>query len=507
MALFTRPGGAAAVCALATASPVFADVTSQQVWDDMRAYVDGLGYEMSAEETTSGDTLDLSEIAISLPIPDVGGTAEVRIEALSLTDNDDGTVSIVYPEENRVDVEIRPEEGDQLDMTFLLTQSGLGITASGTPEQMTYDYEADEVGLSLERFAENGEVMPREAMAMAMTLDDMTGQSILSGDTVRDIAQTMSAARLAYDLTVAPPDEDGRMVLTGAMEGLSLDGSLALPEGVDLADMGAALKSGYAVDSTIRYTGGNADFTFEDDGDTMAGTSSSDGGSLVSELNADRMRYAATGENTRIDFRGTTLPMPVAFELGQTAFNMLMPVARGDTAQEFDLGLTLGDFTMDEELWQIFDPQGQLPRDPATVSFDISGALRLLTDILDPAAMEEFGSGGQMPVEPEEIALNDLTVRALGAELTGEGEATFDASDMATFPGMPRPSGQIDLQLTGAEALLEKLVSMGLLPEEQAMGARMMMGMFAVPAGDDVLTSTIEINDQGHVLANGQRLQ
>ena len=36
---------------------------------------------------------------------------------------------------------------------------------------------------------------------------------------------------------------------------------------------------------------------------------------------------------------------------------------------------------------------------------------------------------------------------------------------------------------------------------------RMMMGLFAVPTGEDTLTSVIEVNDQGHVLANGQRLK
>jgi hypothetical protein len=48
---------------------------------------------------------------------------------------------------------------------------------------------------------------------------------------------------------------------------------------------------------------------------------------------------------------------------------------------------------------------------------------------------------------------------------------------------------------------------MGLLPEDQVMGARMMMGVFATPVGDDMLTSTIEVNAEGHVIANGQRLQ
>ncbi|HKK96878.1 MAG TPA: DUF2125 domain-containing protein, partial [Marivita sp.] len=62
--------------------------------------------------------------------------------------------------------------------------------------------------------------------------------------------------------------------------------------------------------------------------------------------------------------------------------------------------------------------------------------------------------------------------------------------------------------VSGANALIDKLISMGVLTSEDAMGARMMMGMFAVP-GDapDSLNSTITINEQGHVLANGMRIQ
>ena len=73
---------------------------------------------------------------------------------------------------------------------------------------------------------------------------------------------------------------------------------------------------------------------------------------------------------------------------------------------------------------------------------------------------------------------------------------------------MPRPKGGVDLTLVGGNGLLDKLVGMGLLPEEQAMGARMMMGLFAVPGeGEDTLNSRIEVNDEGHVLANGQRIR
>ena len=55
--------------------------------------------------------------------------------------------------------------------------------------------------------------------------------------------------------------------------------------------------------------------------------------------------------------------------------------------------------------------------------------------------------------------------------------------------------------------IVDKLVAMGLIPEDQAMGARMMMGMFAVPSGEDELTSKIEFKEDGGVYANGQRIQ
>ena len=35
----------------------------------------------------------------------------------------------------------------------------------------------------------------------------------------------------------------------------------------------------------------------------------------------------------------------------------------------------------------------------------------------------------------------------------------------------------------------------------------MMLSMFAIPTGDDELTSKIEFNSLGQVLANGQRLR
>lgn len=60
----------------------------------------------------------------------------------------------------------------------------------------------------------------------------------------------------------------------------------------------------------------------------------------------------------------------------------------------------------------------------------------------------------------------------------------------------------------GPNGLIDKLIAMGLLSQQDAMGARMMLGMFTVAGSEpDTMTSTIEVDADGHLLANGQRIR
>ena len=82
-----------------------------------------------------------------------------------------------------------------------------------------------------------------------------------------------------------------------------------------------------------------------------------------------------------------------------------------------------------------------------------------------------------------------------------------DNSDMTTYDGMPAPTGKLDLKLVGGNALLDKLVALGVVSQDEAMGARMMVAMFAKSSGGgDELTSQLEFKDK-HFYANGQQLQ
>ena len=184
----------------------------------------------------------------------------------------------------------------------------------------------------------------------------------------------------------------------------------------------------------------------------------------------------------------------------------MAPVLKSEDEQDFAFGLQLVNFTMSDMIWGIFDPTGQLPRDPATVELETSGKALLLVDYLDPAAAAEMTDG--TPGELRAVTVSKLLVNAAGAILQGSGAVTLDNTDKVTLPGMPKPVGAVDLSLSGGNGLLDKLIAMGLFPQEQAMGVRMMMGLFAVP-GDapDTLNSKIEFTQDGQILANGQRIK
>jgi len=152
----------------------------------------------------------------------------------------------------------------------------------------------------------------------------------------------------------------------------------------------------------------------------------------------------------------------------------------------------------------MFDPMAQLPRDPATLILDISGAARMLVDIFDPSRPPTMPTPGELHA----LDLNELQLTFGGAELTGDGAFTFDNTDMVTYDGFPKPLGSVSLKLLGGNGLLDKLIAMGVVPEEQAMGVRMMAGLFAnAGPGPDELNSTIEVREDGGLYANGQRLK
>ena len=170
-----------------------------------------------------------------------------------------------------------------------------------------------------------------------------------------------------------------------------------------------------------------------------------------------------------------------------------------DAPADYSLVMKLSQFSLNEETWALFDPTGALKRDAADLAIDISG--KTIIDI--PGMITADQTGGVPPVPaPESLNITELTLKVAGAALAGTGAFTFDNS-----MGIPMPLGEANVSVTGANALIDGLIATGLLTQDDAMGARMMMGMFMVPgANPDELVSKIEAKEGMQILVNGQPL-
>ncbi len=491
---------ACSAAALLAASPSQADVTAQQVWDNWKESLNvyGDGGVSIGSETMAGNSLTVSDIVLSMDDGDV--SVESLIGTIVFTEQGDGTVSVLMSETNPITIDAGP--GDIAKIT--VTQAGVQMVVSGTPEEMTYDVSADRISISLDEITDSGDAMPVEAI---VTMNGLAGAyTSITGPDLTQIVYDVAASSIDIFFDTDQPDEEVLVNFSGKIMDLGFAGSVATPTDMDMDAPETMFIDGFSVDAGYSFGNSTYIFAFQDGTDTANGTATATGGSLGVMMDYDGAEYSNSLTDLAVSFTGSAIPLPVDFSMGEYGLSVSLPLSQSDVPSEFGAEFRLVDLAVSDMIWSMADPGGVLPHDPATAIFKVSGLGSLFFDLLDPAQAMQIADS-ELPGTLESLSLDDLTVRLAGAEVLGSGAFVFDNTDMMTFPGFPRPEGKLDIAVNGANGLIDKLVQMGLLPQEQVMGARMMMGVFTTPVGDDMLTSTIEVNDQGHVIANGQRLQ
>jgi len=508
MGTYKTVGGIAAASAIfMTSSAAFADVSANDVWADWQDYMTGFGYSVEATETATSNGLTVSDLQMTVPIPEEDMTVSVAMSEMTFSDNGDGTVSISIPPVMPVVLNVADSSGQGAEITLDYKTSGFSMIVSGNSNDMNYAYAAASVGVSLATVVVEGQSIDLGTAGMEMS--NVSGTSQMTTGNIRTVTQEIVSGAVSYAVDISDPSgSDGKFVLNGGTDSATISSMLAMPNEMDLNDMAAAVQAGFAIDAGYEFGPGSMNFTFQEHGDVVQGSTKSNGSEFGVGIDADTVGYGAHTTDLEINFVGGDVPFPVALKMAELGFEMLIPVSKSDEVQDFSLGFVLADFELPDMIWGMVDPSGQLPRDPATIVLDLVGTGKMFFDLLDENQMAAVEGGEMMPGEINTLILNNLVVSAAGATLTGAGDFEFDNNDLQSFDGVPKPIGAIELNLEGGNGLLDKLVAMGLIPEDDAMGARMMMGMFAVPGdGDDALTSTIEFTEDGHVLANGQRLK
>jgi len=501
-----RSYGATFILVLSTQGAL-ADLSAQDVWDDWKSYLSGTGYDVNGTENLSGGTLTVSDVSMMVPIPEEDATVGMKLPEIQFVENGDGTVNVLFPAEFPITFNFAGG-GDEASGEMIYSHDGSAMLVSGDAANMTYDYASPLVELALGKVMADGEEMPEGMVKATISLTDVVTKTNMTVGDIRRYDQNMTIASLNYDFGAKEPGGTDGGSATGSLQGLSFGGTSSIPMGLDFVDFTAMLASGFAFDGAFTYTGGSASMSGVDGSETFGLETSSGGGKIAVAMGNGNLSYDLSQLQTQVDVNTSQLPFPISLSFAEYGAKLAIPIAKSDSEQDFSLGLTLRDFAVPEMLWGMVDPTGVLPHEPATVVLELDGKGKLLFDLFDPEAIDAVDMGEQEPGELNALTIRQLQVSAAGAKLTGNGDFTFNNEDLVSFDGLPAPTGSASLKLVGANGLMDKLISMGLMSDGDAMGARMMMGMLAVPGeGEDTLDSKLEITDDGQILANGQRIK
>ncbi len=509
MSVFYRHSFGAVVAYTVATQGAFADLTANDVWADWQAYLGGMGYTVTGDSSVSGDVTTISNITMALALPEAEGQMSMVMPEMTLTENGDGTVGVGFPDSFPLSITGGTEgDEDAFSAKLLYENDGLDMVVSGSPEEMTYDYSANSIKVSVDSIEVDGEVMPSDMFSFVVTLADTTGKSLMKIGENRDIKQSFNASSLDYNLAFQDPESGEDGLIKGALQQLEFEGDTVIPTDFDVTDVENFYASGFAASGTFSYGAGKTDVSGTSEGQPFSMASASEGGRFQGGIDAERIVYDLEQKSTQLAVTTADLPFPIEMAMAKAGLNLEMPVQASEEVQPFGFGLNLTDFTMSDVLWSMFDPAGALPRDPATIALDTTGTAKVLVDFMDPEVAETLEAGDVTPGELHSLKINELLISLVGAELSGGGDFTFDNATPDALTGMPTPSGVANLKLVGANALIDKLIGMGFVSENDAMGARMMMGLMAVPGEEpDTLTSNIEFTEDGQILANGQRIK
>ncbi|MEP3847053.1 MAG: DUF2125 domain-containing protein [Paracoccaceae bacterium] len=485
-----------------------AELTSSEVWSDWKEYMSSLGYDMVGVESTNSQGLTIEGMKMNVDLPQGEGQFEIDMGTMQFIDQADGSVRIDMSEVWRFGFNVTSIDAEDVSGQVLYTHKGTDLVVSGDPSQLKYEFKADSIEFKLDDLTIDGAPVGSDLFAMTIAMSDAASTTDMTIGDTRSYTQSMSIAATTYDINFKEPEGSALFDMQGAINSLKFAGDSVIPLVADFEDMPNLLKAGFAFAGGYSYAGGSAAISF--DGPDGSGTmnTTSEGGAFDMNMSEAGLTYVTSADAITVNALMNEFPIPISFEADRATFKFGIPMVKSDDPQDFAFGTSFEGFQMSDTIWGLFDPASQLPRDPATVILDLKGKAKVLFDFLDPAQASIIEESGEVPGELNALDVTNVTVDAVGARLTGSGAFTFDNSDTETFDGLPKPLGAIDFQLLGANGLIDKLTGMGLLPQEQATGARLMLGLFASPGeGEDSLVSKIEINEEGHVLANGQRLQ
>ena len=483
---------------LASASPAMA-LTAQELWTEWQSQMASMGQIITTQEVTIGEgVLTINGYASRFDEDDLSLVS--RLDQVVMTETDDDRVVITMSDNLSVEARFVPEPS-MAPVTALVSVMvpGLSITTSGTVDARVYDYAAPRIMITNGPITGGDGALP--VIDMAIGIEDFAAIYQLDGSNPTNIgySSTSSTSGIAGAVSVTPPPgEVGHLKMSFDLGASTSTGTGSFGDMAAATANPDAFPEGMAFAGDFAYDAARLEMTFEHPSDAFTLLSSNQGGRLAATLSEAEMAYRMAATGSSLYFVGPDLPVPVDLKMASAEIGFSVPLAQAAVPQPVSARLAYQDVIINPEIWGMIDPIQAIPRDPISVIADVSGSVRVLTNLFstDPTEM------AAMPGELVDLTLNELRLAIAGAELTGQGSAEF-------APGpIPMPVGAVDLQLRGANALIDRLQAAGMVPVEQLAMARGFIAALTRPgAAPDTVESTIQFTQGGGITANGVPLR
>jgi hypothetical protein len=495
---------------LAAAFPAMAEISAQEVRDFWVDYYSQAGATISiGSETMSGGVLTLSDIKFGIEIPDSGGQMVVSFGTVELRENGDGTVAMDWPSNAvyGIGFEIGGQQVVGSDMN--VTYNNLTSLVSGEVGNLRIESAGDGMSMSIDSVSAGGESIP-----VTFNLDfgafdsDYTIATTDGGENA--VTTKLDLASLALVASAKDPSGSGSFFsMTANIADMAVAGNVTMANVAAFTENPLAIFDGnFLIDVALEFGASDFDVAFKDRGTQFAMTASSTGGLLEEVVSKELVSFDIVQEGVDVVLSSSDIPFPsVKAQYDELAFGLEVPLKATGTPSDFSVSAALRGLTVGESIWAMVDPGQTIPRDPATVAVALSGKAMVLVDLLNVETLANIDNMDGPPMLPLSVNLDELLVSFGGAELTGDGSAAFDFENPVMLDGVPLPVGAVNLKLTGAFSLIDKIAGLGLLPPEVSLGARGIIGAFATPTGDDAFESKLEVTEDGAIMANGQRVQ
>jgi hypothetical protein len=492
-------------------APAIAEITADDVWANGTMLMDAFGISIEAEITREGNAVFYDNVEFSYLFPMNFGTLQVATPPMTMVEKEDGTVVIVMPKtmDYRLIVNFGLTTGISFTGDIRVQSDDLKTSVSGTPSQITYAqiggptittgsyylvtnelaepasnrFESHSEGFELEATISAGQTISlRSAMTLLPSImhiddSDVDGFRTINEDHYghQEFQLTMAIPTRELDiLNLAPALHAGMFIKLEAQAGTTL-----LQETNYLHD-------DLMTETTAKIGAMNGTFELSQQGLAVA-LSEHDG---QHQSTIHMLQHAS--------FTGLLDALEVHIEV---------PIIASTTPQPARLKFRGDNINFGDDVWQMIDPTTMLPHDPMNFDVDISARASSMIEWLDFMNIENELMIQQFPFELHDLQVDAFDISGAGAALSATGAFTFDMSDLDTFDGMPRPMGAAGMTVTGAHALLDNLITLGLLDANEVSGMRMGLGMFTRDDGTGVLSTSVEIDDTGSVHVNGERVR